>query len=87
MILFGVDMFERWVKLYNSAVDSIMPKSTPDIVYRAFQLLQLRAILLALSYPRAYSARVLAAWVVQTSKTKAWPVTSMGSDSFTETPA
>ena len=40
MILFGVDMFERRVELYDGAIDGVVPESTPYVVHGSLQLLQ-----------------------------------------------
>ena len=40
MILFGVDMFERRVELYDGAIDGVVPESTPNVVHGSLQLLE-----------------------------------------------
>ena len=41
MILFGVDVLERRVELYDGAIDGVVPESTSNVVHRTLQLLQL----------------------------------------------
>ena len=40
MVLFGIDMLERRIELYDRTVDGVMPESTTNIVHGALQLLQ-----------------------------------------------